>query len=251
MKSIMLSAVLFFAINVFSVFAQDATEVEIIIDCQNEGDFIDYYLLVQNFEEMEAVQGSIVWDADSISFVEFENVGIPSFTSNNNLNLNEVDNGVLRFVWFNPGSVGATIADGEAMFKLRFEISEGLGKIALTGDPVQLLFLDRDFEEVSLTVSYGNECVVSSINNLFPADEIFFYPNPVIRGQELNLGYKSGSGDFQMYSIYSLDGKKVYTAANTASQTSIQLPHNLNPGSYFLQLQDKDNRTHTTQLIVQ
>ncbi|TVQ50366.1 MAG: T9SS C-terminal target domain-containing protein [Saprospirales bacterium] len=251
MKSILLSAVLFFAFNVFSVFAQDTTKVEIIIDCQNEGDFIDYYLLVQNFEEMEAVQGTIVWDADSLSFVEFENIGIPSFSSNNNLNLNEVNNGVLRFVWFNPGSVGATIPDGEPMFKLRFEINEGLGKVALTGDPVQLLFLDKDFEEVSLEISYGNACVISSINNLFPKDDVFFYPNPVIRGQELNLGSKNGPGEFQYYSIFSADGKMVYSAASTPSLMIIQLPQSLNPGNYFLQLQDKQNRTHTAQLIVE
>jgi hypothetical protein len=249
---LLLSVVFFLlAFSSSQVFAQDKQKVEIIIECENDGDFVNYYLLVRNFVELEAVQGTLAWNADSLGFVEFENQGIPSFSPTNNLNLNETDAGILRFVWFNPGSVGATINDDGVMFKLRFEIKEGIGKLKLIGDPVQILFLDKEFEEVDLEVSYGNTCVISSIHQQGEIkDEFFLYPNPVQRGQKVIIETNNIENEFRQLRVFSADGK-AYSFPIDSSIGGLQLPQELVPGNYFFSLVDKKDRVITTKVLVQ
>lgn len=233
----------------FQLFAQDGQKVEIIIECENDGDFVNYYLLVKNFVEIEAVQGTLLWNTDSLQFVEFENQGIPSFGSSN-VNLNHTDEGQVRFVWFNPGSTGATIAEDGVMFKLRFEIGVGIGKINLVGDPVQILFLDKEFEEVEVEVSSGTACVISSLNLLSPQDDkLFFYPNPAKRGQQLFMKGINDENQLREIRIYSSDGRQLLIASNTL-QYGFEIPGELVPGPYYIQAVDIYDRIQSAKIIV-
>lgn len=95
------------------------------------GDILCQPLKVENFIDIEAVQGTISFDPDVISYAGVQSPNLPGFSAAANLNEGSVANGLLPFVWFdNSGANPVTLSNGTALFEVCFELVGDEGDVS-------------------------------------------------------------------------------------------------------------------------
>ena len=94
-----------------------------------------------------------------------------------------------------------------------------------------------------------------SVNFTSGKGAIKIYPNPITKGNPLNISYVNNnlSGENVEIEIYDITGKLVYSESfekdNTDFQTSLNITNNLNQGNYIINIKTEyDN--HSQQLVV-
>jgi len=97
---------------------------------------------VENFTDIQTIQGSINWDPSVLSFTGVQNLGLPGFTPDGGFNTGNVASGNLGFVWFdNTGSNPVTLPDGTVIFEVCFDVIGSSGSsssIDFTDNPTSI-----------------------------------------------------------------------------------------------------------------
>ena len=86
-------------------------------------------LTVENFIGVQAGSGTILWDPSVISYTGLANINLGGLGGS--LNITNVDNGELKFVWSNPDPGNPlSIPDGDVIFEICFDVIGNVGDMS-------------------------------------------------------------------------------------------------------------------------
>ena len=152
--------------------------------CEPQGDSLCVPLVVNNFTLVEAVQGTVTWDASIIGFTGVENVALNGFTQAN-INTESIDQGRLPFVWFDLTTLNpANFADSTVLMELCFELYGEPGQVSPLNlsDVPALIQVSSSGVGVRLdTVFSGSvmildpDCTIDSTDFNWPSSELNFF----------------------------------------------------------------------------
>lgn len=95
----------------------------------------------KNLKNIVGIQGSINWDTTIVKYssINYGNSGILFNTSN--MNLNQVSNGHLSYIWYDAALTGQSSPDNSILFTIQFNrngIGKGTASIDFSSTPTQL-----------------------------------------------------------------------------------------------------------------
>ena len=146
-----------------------------------QGEELDIFFTVSNFDSLVSLQFSINWDPTVISFIEFERLDLGSVA----IGEGQANEGILRFSWFSPEGVVETLPDSSRILRLRFLAVGPQGAqtpVAVTGNPLPIQIFKGDGEDsgefipVPLIVQHGRVRIES------PFDVQIEATDPICRG---------------------------------------------------------------------
>jgi hypothetical protein len=130
---------------------------------------------VNNFQNIESLQGSINWDPDVASFNSIDDFGLPGL-SNGSFGLNNTANGQLSFVWFDATTANpASLPDGSAIFNICLNATGDEGSstlVEMTNNPTSIE-ITSDGQLIPYQLSQGSLIVGASA-----CDEDLSAPEP-------------------------------------------------------------------------
>lgn len=210
-----------------------------------EGSRIRVPVKVSQFEEIAAFQFSVQWDANVLRYAGIEDMG--GLLA---LNIGETlsSKGQLNVNWIHPESLGATLADGEVLFYLVFDvvgdagISSAVSLFSSLTTPIevvteQLTLLDVEVEKGTITVSSSSGTEDLSQRG-FTVDVI---PNP-FSGQA-RIRINSLEPRQLRLEVLDLSGRRLaMDELVIESGTQVKtLQHQFGQGVTILQVTDKDD----------
>ncbi len=250
MRKFTLSIVfLWFAIQ--SMAAQVTELVEFQIVPEVEGSFATYHFHVGGFQGIVGAQGTFTWDPDSIQFLEISHFGLPGLSSSSFNTIEAVEEGWLFYSWFSFQPNGVVLDDCDIIFSLRFAILEGPARVYSSDEPVEIEFMNANWEPVEITALQVEECdFTSSYHSLSLPQSPTLYPNPVFAGEKLEVNFpiEASSGSLKIYN--SLGQQIDRSTFSNTQNLSIQLSQDLLPGLYLLELTIGDKKS-THRLLIQ
>lgn len=85
-------------------------------------------LTVNNFDTMETLQGSVMWDPAILMYTGLQNFGLPGLNAGT-FNTTEAANGSIGFFWFDStGETPVTLDDGTTIFEICFDVVGSAGQ---------------------------------------------------------------------------------------------------------------------------
>ncbi len=227
---------------------------------QDPGDefFID--ITTQGFDSIAAIQLTMKWDSSVIEFLDIDNFGLPTSTSNPNIHFSfaYLSSGYLTFLW-DPGTGGTVdLPDNTSIMRLKYKAIgapsssspfEFVGTITaisvLAGNDLHHVNLNLEPGEVKLTPVLG-------VQGITEIEEILISPNP--SSQDIAIQFSLGQPINLSWSVYDMDGKEILARqfAKANGQQTILIERDLFPaiGVYLFSMRS----THgvlTRKLIVQ
>lgn len=151
-------------------FAQDDVIISIDETQVQIGDTVCLPLMVENFEEIVAMQASINFNPFLLEFTDVTDISPILGLNENNFGLSQIDSGIFRFNFFNA-SEPFTLPDSSSMFSLCFEVIGQAGSFApvnLTNFPIPIEII-KDFEPVGFGVNNGGVHILPSNNFTYVA----------------------------------------------------------------------------------
>jgi hypothetical protein len=96
---------------------------------------------------------------------------------------------------------------------------------------------------------------ITNTPDLFATKDISIYPNPVVKGEGINLQFRNtGTGRYTVQ-VYDMLGVRVHQAivvhAGGNGIQRVQLPKGLSSGTYFVELTDQKGQTGKQKVVVQ
>jgi len=96
---------------------------------------------------------------------------------------------------------------------------------------------------------------ITNTPDLFATKDISIYPNPVVKGEGINLQFRNtGTGRYTVQ-VYDMLGIKVHQAivvhAGGNGIQRVQLPKGLSSGTYFVELTDQKGQTGKQKVVIQ
>ena len=138
----------------------------------DSGTQIEVDLEVADFSNVGSLQFTFSWDSSILEFVEINDIDLPNFDPNSNLNIMQVDRGYLIIGgWINLN--GYNLNDGDALFTVVFDVIGNPGDstgIALTDDPVMTIVGNPDNEFIDFERPPGYVTVNGTSSTSSPAD---------------------------------------------------------------------------------
>lgn len=127
---------------------QNETPLEFSIGEANAvtGESVCLAVRAKNFTNTLGFQYAVGWDPDALELNSIQNYSLPNLDGSNfNLGGNNYENGLLRFAWIDPSSIGVTLPDDAILYEMCFTVTGTEGEI-----PVY-------FDEASMQVEFVNE----------------------------------------------------------------------------------------------
>jgi hypothetical protein len=113
-----------------------------IIHPQVNGNQVIYDVTTENFTELVAIQYSIAYDTNILSYVGVQNILLPDMNQSNFYNPMP---GAIINVWIDLNLEGATLANGTIIYQLVFDMKQGTyGGVCFAQDPVESEFVQFD-----------------------------------------------------------------------------------------------------------
>jgi PKD repeat protein len=88
---------------------------------------------VNDFWNITIFNGTVTWDPAVVSFSAVTFLSTPFSNYPATFNTSQTANGILSFTWFHPFTIGATIPDGDPVFKITFTGVGGQGTTSTMG----------------------------------------------------------------------------------------------------------------------
>lgn len=114
---------------------------------------------VENFTNVVGGQGSFNWDPNIIQYLEIRNVALTGF----NINTNNVQQGNMTFVWFEPNAQPITLPDGSKLLDICFTAIGSVGQssvVTMSSVPVEHIWNDENGADIPLSVIPGSVTIV-------------------------------------------------------------------------------------------
>lgn len=138
---------------------------DIVLRSSNEsgdnGENVCVSVIVDNFNDVQTAQGSMMWDPNVLSYTGTANNILPG----NAFGEGEVNQGMLAFNWFDgSGVTPQNLPNGTTIFDVCFDIIGAPGSssiIKFTDNPTSIVFSDSNDEELPFTTSTSTVSVNS------------------------------------------------------------------------------------------
>ena len=117
---------------------------------------------VADFENLLAMQYSLVWDPDILSFVGIQSYNLPGL-SEQNFGAHRTEEGVLTFVWLDNTLQGVSLAEGSTIYQLCFQVQGESGQraaIRFAQQPTPIEAVNLAEELVAFTGEEGGVTVL-------------------------------------------------------------------------------------------
>ncbi len=215
-------------------------------------------LQVEDFEMITGLQFSINWDPEVLEFVNVDNFGLPGLTTDGNFGMMQVDQGILRFAWFQQELTGVTLDDMSSIFSVWFKVvgnSSNTTQVTITDEPIIVEVVSTS-GMMPYTIQNGTITVMgpNAANETLSSDFVLYQnsPNPFTDVTYIRFDLNKNSQTH--LSIYDQAGRVVYTESSfyNAGSHTIPVRRNLfqSAGTYVYTLQTA-NGSATRQLIAQ
>ena len=113
---------------------------------------------VTNFNSVRGFQFSMHWDPTVLEYVDIQNSAFADLTVDD-FNITSAADGDIAVVWLDDTQVGQSLANGETLFAVQFNIVGVLGQsspLTINGNPVPLLAIDAANQELSIGAQNGS-----------------------------------------------------------------------------------------------
>ncbi|WP_235296690.1 T9SS type B sorting domain-containing protein [Portibacter marinus] len=204
---------------------------------------------VEDFIDINTIQFTINFDPNYLTFDVLQNFNLFGLSASN-FEDSDAENGILRFTWFDQETVGKTLANGECIFDVCFDVNNdsplgGCSDIAISGNVVPISVSQQDPDDVTNTFSIdliqnpGQACIDPGSNL-----------TALINTCNAASGSFSGSVTFQVFGgsgpySYVLDGPLSGPVSGSGLQAGEEIfIGNLSPGNgNLLTITDNDGNT--------
>lgn len=121
-------------------------------------------ITLNNFQDIIGTSFSITWDPTLLDYIDVQNPNsaILPFSPGANLNENQTNNGQLGFLFFDTNNLGVSIADGDTLFEICFNVLGQIGDCSpldLLNSPTFVNVENSIGEPQGVTVDIGRICV--------------------------------------------------------------------------------------------
>lgn len=215
-------------------------------------------LQVEDFEMITGLQFSVNWDPAVLEFANVDNFGLPGMTTDGNFGLTQVNQGVLRFAWYQQELTGVTLDDMSSIFSIKFKVvgqPNSNTQVTITDQPIVVEVVSTsgmmpyNIENGTVTVMGPN-----AANETLTTDFVLYQNSPNPFTDVTYIRFDLNKSTQTHLSIYDQTGRVVYTesAFFNAGSHAIPIERNLfqSAGTYVYTLQTA-NGTATRQLIAQ
>jgi len=110
------------------------------------------------FTDLITVKGSLQFDPLVASFMNVEAFGLPGMSQAVNFNVANAASGVISFTWDDGTLLGVSLANGDSLFKIRFNLVGNAGEetpVTFINTPTPPLYSDVAFNEFAPTTNNG------------------------------------------------------------------------------------------------
>lgn len=215
-------------------------------------------LQVEDFEMITGLQFSVNWDPNVLEFVNVDNFGLPGMTTDGNFGMMQVDEGILRFAWYQQELTGVTLADMSSIFSVWFKVvgnPNSNTQVTISNEPIVVEVVSTS-GMIPFNIQNGTVTVMgtNAANETLSTDFVLFQNSPNPFSDMTYIRFDLNKSTQTHLSIYDQTGRVVYTESNFLSAGSHAIPIERNlfqsAGTYVYTLQTA-NGTATRQLIVQ
>ena len=140
-------------IYAFSSFSQDCLTFDVSSNSATIGEQVCVDVSTRDFESILAMQYTINWDSTALRFSSLENFSpnVPGLVANvfgtpDNLG---IDKGTITLAWFDSFLTGVTVADGEVLFSVCFEVLASESEIAFSNTPTPIQIIKTPNNEIA------------------------------------------------------------------------------------------------------
>lgn len=213
------------------------------------GDTVCVPIVVQNFVDLTNVQFSMAWDPALLDFVRVDNLtgNLPSFdTGSFNTSPSVTDTGRLTMGWLNFLGDPISLADGEVMFEVCFEILGDIGDqagVSIVDDPSIIQVGNASTGQSDLPVDTEPGSVIVTPNALlvqsFAEDETCDGDND----GSFTVAISGGAAPY-LYSWNELNDTDPPTTGTVAAGDSL-IVNGLSPNDYVVTITDNEVPANT------
>ncbi len=216
----------------------------------DSGDVIGVDINVVDYEGLISSQGTVEFDPEVLEYLYVDSLALPSI-SGASFGETEIANGLLSFSWFESDLTGKSIPDGDAAFRIFFNVIGDPGDMSMidfVNQPVPGEFVDTTFTPVGFTFVQGRVIVNGgdlSIDNLENSPKYNVYPNPAS-----DYLFIEGKMPVSEVAIYDMKGALVQEKKWDAFSAKIDLP-DLHPGIYMVRVKTNSRRFYNQLIQIQ
>jgi hypothetical protein len=172
---------------------------------------------VKNFQEITGTQFSLNWNPDVLEFSGTDNFGLPDLSLDGNFGLSDVDEGKIRFAWYQNDLSGVTLEDMSTIFSIWFKAVGALNEstqLMITDDPIVVEVVDTEGEAAhqvqngTITIGSTNSVTTTSKQGIRLLQN---NPNPFTDLTYVEV--ESASAVKGTLSVYDNSGKSIYSIA--------------------------------------
>jgi len=153
------------------------------------GDTVCLTLIVENFEDIVAMQASVNFNPFLLEFTDVKDISPILGLNENNFGLSQIDTGIFRFNFFNA-SQPFTLPDSSSMFSLCFRVigqAESFAAVNITDFPIEIEII-KDFLPVDYQINNGGV-------HILPSDDFAY----VVGSCAADSSLPNGTVFFQVY----------------------------------------------------
>ena len=237
-----------FCLMLFSTQVTGQLEWSVPMLTADSGDVIGVDILVSGYEGLISSQGTVEFDEAILEYSHVDSFALSSM-STSSFGETQVNNGLLSFSWFESDLVGREIPDGDAAFRIFFNVIGNPGDtstIELVNQPVVGEFVDTMFTPVAYTYQAGRVIVNASsayLGELEVFADVRVFPNPASNWIQIG-GFP---GEKIELAWYTLEGNLIHEEVLQDQQKEIKVStEELSSGVYLMRFGNRalgfDNR---------
>ena len=261
---------LFFGLLI-SLLISTSLSAQITISASSDGamtgDTVEIDIIVDNYDQLSAMQFALRWNPDVVTYRDLRNFGLDGLTNSmvNNFNFGfaQLGEGKLRYSWFDDAT---TLDDGSIIFTIVFDVIGATGEetdIEVTScpddnPPLVIEVGDAEGNPIpndKVETNNGTVTVGTNATSESETQDFTLYqnsPNPF--NKETNIRFSLKNHTDTHLSIYSYTGKVIFEKIETlgSGEHSVNIDRSVFPaaGTYFYRLKT-DNSDSIRKLIVQ
>ena len=202
-----------------------------------DGTTLTYDVRAEDFDDMVAMQYSILYDETALTNVRLKNLSLPYLTAAG-FNINQP--GKVLNLWLDPTLDGVSVADGDLLYQIEFElIATEPGDVCFAEDPVDIEFVNVNIELNSFIVT--DDChpepfdILQTASNQEVLESAGLQISNVVRNG--HLSFTAASSTSITFGLYDQSGRSVIDWPETtyfSGQNQIALNTALPAGMYIL-----------------
>ena len=164
-------------------------QINILERSELQNDTISIPLSAFNFDPIKGLQFTVEWDADVLEFYQIKGERLTDL-SGLNLDIKEVEKGLLGVAWFHPSGEALQLLNGENFITLEFIVKGQTGdfsNIHITNSLREIMLVTEDLQIQQPIFDVSRVKVIEKIAGNDNVFQLVVFPNPTPRDFELQF----------------------------------------------------------------